>query len=554
MAQQPEHFTPTHRYSASEAAAAVAKAFAEPDANSILAALHKFEFDFAYHYEWPWMRWRHLNDDDPAYMAALPAQVPTLKPEPEQDSLEETLLASALDMRRSLPADGEAQQNAGDANARAALFTAGDGLIAASARLGRSLQLELVLAAYHERRWRAVELLALQLLKQGTVTGDEALDQKISHLLVDMVFFAIYRSHTPGYVDNPALLYGKLDALKDNPLTKPILSGSSTTATTYRANMLAMKGKFTAALPLYDKVAAESGFRSPVFPHAQVLLPVESLIDDNRADNTRADDMQWYHARSQTEFTYTHASEGEHAVLVACEQGYFYHYGHIYCQIVGHTNPGALIHFHLINFPTDKRQALARMREIEQDCGVRINHTFEDSEFMSNRPQLKGGVCVNTRYIYLPEYLAAYAGVTITDIDGWLLKSIKDLSDFGDHDSLVSSWIWRKNTGYWRLPWSNLSGGFCSIKSTDRSKQFAGLVAHYLARLFQRNAYHGKPLFYADQAAHFLCLQFAVKNWGMDVGFIMGGFAQSAELPFQGRNAGKRLAMQNILAELRTET
>jgi hypothetical protein len=281
-----------------------------------------------------------------------------------------------------------------------------------------------------------------------------------------------------------------------------------------------------------------------------VLLPVESLTED-----IRAADMQWYYDRSQTEFTYTHASEGEHAVLVACEQGYFDKYDDIYCQIVGHTNPGALIHFHLINFPVgEQANTIAHIRAIEQSCGVRINHTFENNEFMAKRPQLKGGVCVNTRYIYLPDYLAAYAGVTITDIDGWLLKSIADLTDFGAHDSLVSSWIWRRNTGYWRLPWGNLSGGFCSIKSSDNSKQFAALVAHYLARLFQRNAYTGKPLFYADQAAHFLCLQYAEKHWGMNVGFIGGGFAQSAELPFQGRNDGKRQAMQDMLNKLKSES
>ncbi len=544
MAPQPDQFLPAHRYSPNDATKAVTKAFAEPNANSVLAALHKFEFDFAERYEWPWMRWRHLSDDDPKYMAALPAQVPTLKP-----GLEQTILASALDMRRNLPDNAEAPGNADAAHARAALFTKDSGLITASARLGPSLQLELALAAYHERKWRAVELLALQLLTLGSVTGDDTLDQKINHLLVDMVFFAVYRRHMPGYVGNPALLYGQLDALKDNPQTASILTGDSATATTYRANMLAMKGKFEAALPLYADAATASGFRSPVFPHAQVLLPVERLTE-----NTRPDDMQWYHARSQTEFTFTHGSKGEHAVLVACEQGYFDHYGDIYCQIVGHTSPGALIHFHLINFPPDRAATVARIREIEQNCGVRINHTFEDSEFMTRRPQLKGGVCVCTRYIYLPDYLQAYAGVTITDIDGWLVKSIKDLSDFGDNDSLVASRIWRKNTGYWRLPWSNLSGGFCSIKSTDQSRQFAGLVAHYLAHLFRRNAYHGKPLFYADQAAHFLCLQYAQKQWGMNVGFIGGGFNQSEELPFQGRNDGKRLAMQNMLAKLKAKS
>lgn len=144
--------------------------------------------------------------------------------------------------------------------------------------------------------------------------------------------------------------------------------------------------------------------------------------------------------------------------------------------------------------------------------------------------------------------------MTITDVDGWLLKSMADLTDFGERDSLVSSWIWKKNSGYWRLPWGNLSGGYCSIKSTANSRRFAALIAQYLSRLFARNAYAGKPLFYADQAAHFLCLQKAVADWGMRVGFVGGGFDQSPELGFGNRHAGKQQAMRDKLADLRENT
>ena len=543
MAPQPEQYIPTHRYTPVEAATAVTTALSQRGADNILASLHGFEFAFADRFEWPWMRWRHLRDDDPAYMAALPEQVPD-----QPEDLEQTILASALDMRRGGAVSEDGSKDDSAANARAALFADVDALMDASAALGPSLQLELAFAAYHERKWRAVELLALRLMGASKLSLDSVFDRAIRRLLTDMVFFALYRRHMPGYVDNPGHLYGQLTALKDNPQMAEVLGGDTATATLYRANMLAMKGDFGAALPLYATAANTSGFVSPVFPHAQVLLPLEDLTEKSRAD-----DMQWYHERSKTEFVYRHPPSGEHALMVACEQGYFDHYALTYCQIVGQTNPGALIHFHLINFPADRAPTRNRTLEIERQCGVRINYTFEDSEFMAKRPQLKGGVCVCTRYIYLPDYLQAYSGVTITDIDGWLVKSIDDLSAFGEHDSLVSSWIWRKNTGYWRLPWGNLAGGFCSIKSTETSIRFAELVAHYLAQLFQRNAYHGKPLFYADQAAHFLCLNHAREKWGMDVGFIVGGFAQSAELPFQGRNEGKRAAMQAMLAKLKAE-
>ncbi len=379
MALHPDHDAPSHRFSPTQATEAVAVALAQPSIEGVLAGLHAFEFDFAERFEWPWMRWRHLSDDDPAYLAALPQTAPTLS----QD-IEQTILNSALDMRR-----GGTPDNNGMASARASLFTDASDLMQASAALGPSLQLELTLTAYHERKWQAVELLALRLLATGGT-----LAQNARTLLTDMVFFAVYRRHMPGYVDNPRHLYDQLEALKNKPEMAKTLGGDSTSAILYRANMLAMKGNFEAALPLYANAASAGGFVSPVFPHAQVLLPLEGLTEDKRTE-----DMQWYHARSKTEFVYSHPPEGEHALMVACEQSYFDQYGDIYCQIVGYTNPDALIHFHLINFPADRTPAVARLREMERACNVRINHTFEDSEFMAKRPQLKGGVCVHALYL-----------------------------------------------------------------------------------------------------------------------------------------------------------
>ena len=511
----------------------VRAAFAETDPARLLAALHAFELTFADNMEWPWMRWRYLSIEDPAYLNGFPEAAPNLSDNP----FVQTILDAAHVARRGAKAEA-------DLAPLKAIFLPDSGWFAKSEPLAPSLQLELMMLAFHERLWNPVHKLARRLISMDIITGDPDLNTRVQALLLETLFFCIYRPFMPYYVANPGKLIKRLKALQKAPAVAPIMRTGGMAAKTIKANMLAMQGQFDEALVLYGDVAAATGFRTPVFQQTQILMPLTELTNE-----ARETDMSWYKERSQTSFHYPHATEAEHALLVAVEPGYFKQYGDLYARIVGTTNPGALIHFHMINFD-DKPAAEAALNVLAADANVRINHTFEDNQMMIDRPQLKGGVCVNTRYIYLPEYLAAYRGVTITDIDGWLLKSMDDLTDFGDRDSLVSSWIWNKNTGYWRLPWGNLSGGYCSIKSTDSSKRFAGLVAHYLTRLFARNAYTGKPMFYADQAAHFLCLKKAEADYGMKVGFVGGGFAQSEELPFHDRHAGKRQAMQDKLDEL----
>lgn len=521
--------------SPAEVSELVRTAFSEAAAEGILGALHRFELTIRDNMEWPWMRWKHLGVDDAAYLDALPAVPPLLT----DNELATNILNAGLCARRG-------EQNEGEADAIKSLF-ADKGLVKASSTEGASIQLELLMLAVHERKWPVVEALARRLIALQDIKGEKSLDACLSDLLLEVLFFSIYRPYMPYFVPKPEPLIEKLSALEKLPAVERLLEKGSRAALTYRANMAAMRGDFDAALPLYAEIALMRGFRSPVFQQTQVLLDVKDLTAENRQA-----DMKWYHDRSTVSHHFPEPPEGQHAILVAVEPDYLKHYGRIYAEIVGTTNPDALIHFHLVNFAGDKQDTIDELTQIASTASVRINYSFEQNQIMQEKPQLKGGVCVNTRYIYLPEYLDIYAGVTITDIDGWLVKPLSGLTDFGECDSLVSSWVWKQNTGYWRLPWGNLSGGYCSIRSTDRSKQFAALIAQYLARLFARNAYSGKPLFYADQAAHFLCLKKAESEFGMKVGFIGGGFSQADELPFHDRHAGKLQAMRKKLEELKT--
>ena len=520
--------------SPAEVSELVRAAFTEADAAGVLAALHAFELTVANNMEWPWMRWKHLVVDNAAYLDALPTGLPAHLVE----GPETAVLRAGLSARRGV-------QNEEEAGTIKSLFAVDD-LINASAAYNASVQLELLMLGVHERAWPVVETLAERLLAIRGVTGDAGLDACIDDLLLEVLFFSIYRPYMPQYVPDPEPLVSKLADLETLPAVARLLQQDGRAARTHRANMHAMRGDFDEALPLYADVATMPGFRSPVFQQTQVLLDVKDLTEERRQA-----DMAWYFERSEITHHFPEPPEGEHAILVAVEPDYLAHYGQVYAEIVGTTNPGALIHFHLINFTGDGEETVSKLNAIAEASNVRINYSFEHNRIMREKPQLKGGVCVNSRYIYLPDYLESYAGVTITDVDGWLVKSLSDLTNFNGNDSLVSSWIWKKNTGYWRLPWGNLSGGYCSIRASETSKQFAALIAQYLTRLFARNAYNGRPLFYADQAAHFLCLKKAESDLGMKIGFIGGGFAQSVELPFHDRHAGKLQAMREKLAELR---
>lgn len=510
------------KISAFEIKSRLTPAIQTADPSTIIEALHKVEFDISDKYEWPWLRWRYLAIEDSSYLGALPH----LSEFVEGASFEHQILHAAISTRHF-------EKNiVKETNKGAALPDFSKLFEEDHTNLKMSLELELVMIAFHDRRWPDANRIARRMLSMRKLNTSQ------QSLLAEIIFFATYRPHMQNYIAAPELLIEQLRALSKDPLLKPYFITETQTGYTYKANVAALEGKFGEAFSHYKRANTFSGFKSPVFQQTDIILDPDTLYHAKGQEP-----FKWYKSESKVEFFYPNKPNNKHAILVACEPNYFNRFGKLYAEIIGITNPGALIHFHLINFTESKAAIRTKLKEIEAANNVAINYTFEDNKIARTVPRLIGGICVCTRYIYLPGYLKKYASVTITDIDGWLFKSIDALQNFKDNDILIASMIWRKDIGYWRLPWGNVSGGYCSFNGSVNGQKLASLISKYLATVCQQNAYANKQLFYADQAALFLCAQYLSKNYDLKVGFIGGGFSQSEELPFQTRQDGKRLAM-----------
>lgn len=505
---------------------------AEEGPERFLSLLHEIEFTLSDQYDWPWLRWRQLAESGYDTASLLPEKIlgeaPTL--------LAQQVLDRVLAVRLGNP----------EATDLEGLFE-GDhkDFLAAMAELPYPYLLELMGYAFYQRRWWLAGRMCRRLLR--TTPGyPEKVAERVQDLAFEALFFTVYRPGTQHFVTNPQKQISALTALGENPNFAHVTNRSSIVMDVYRANCLAMEARFDDALALYQQANDRTGFRPPVFSQAQTLISIAKLQETDPEAL-----LSWKDDHFRTEHVFRHDPQGRHVVLVACEEQYLDMFGELYTQILALTNPGLLVHFHFVNLPQSREEIAKRLDAWEVQHNIQINFSLETNRIMADMPDHRGGICVCTRYIHLPDYLDAYAGVSITDIDGWLEAEVDYLADFGGADAMISSWIWRKNTGYWRLPWGNLAGGYSSFCSTDKTKAFAELVKLYLLSVYKRNAYAGKTLFYADQAGVFLCLQYIVRTMGMKVGFLRGGFAQSEEQRFGTRHAGKQMAMQEKIEQLR---
>ncbi len=413
-------------------------------------------------------------------------------------------------------------------------------------------QLELLQFAYVDKRWKLLEEWSFDVFSQSSIVIEEEVQQfRAQQLIFEFHVRAIYMQAMPSYVNKPEVLNERLEKISTSSVFSEFLKLSRSSETLLSAHQYALKGAWGEALPLYTDIVDHSEFFTPVFEQAKILL----LLSD---DLTREYDGKFhaYKEVSSIEHIYVHPKKHEHALLVSCEQSYFTHYAELYCEIIGIVNADALIHFHLVNIETNTDELSALFHEWEVRYNVRINYSLEENNSLRKNPAAhnRSGITICSRYIYLPEYFEMYSGVTITDVDGWLTATIDTISDFTDNDVMISSWVWRKNTGFWRLPWGNLAGGYLSIKATDAGKRYACALSSYLIKIYQRNIPQNWSIVYADQAALFLLLQKFVADEKVTVGFMpKGGFAQSTEQRFGHRYEGKRLSMQQTIAELKEQ-
>ena len=499
-----------------------------------LDQLHRFEVLVADRFEWPWLRWPRWVKGRADLADVVGA---ALQPSEQGAGLDSKIIENALALRCAGAGDGVI----GDGVANE-LFAKPMAVAQQAKALPYGLVLELLFCAYKEKRWRVVRSLAEYLLDSADNPHEADARGRLNDLLLEALFFAVYRPGMADYVDNPKPL---LAALKSAVSGR---TGGEISAAKLRceANLLAMTGDFAKAIEIYEQANDVSGFRVPVFEQAETLLDVGQLLKSDRASVA-----SWIKAHSSISHHFRHDPHGETAILVGCERAYFERYGEAFIHILGLREPGALVHFQLINMPEGVDEISALLDRWQAAYGVRINFSLEQNKVLADLPHARAGVCVASRYIYLSGYLEAYEAVLVSDIDGWFEVPLKNQGEARQKDVLINSWVWRKNTGYWRLPWGSMAGGYLLVQSSAAGRRYADLVGYYLKTVLMNNAYAGKPLFFADQAAIFLCLQHMIGENAIELGFLRGKFEQSADHRIGERQHRKVGIMTEKIAQLK---
>lgn len=476
----------------------------------ILAWLHTLEFQFSERHAWPWHRWRDCAPETRLALQKFATSILCGNP----------LLNAARTLR--FPETGQTDAPTSTAPAGTSPHAA----------------LETCMMAFSETRFADVETIAAQLMAQiahgqsTLFTAQASLQAQAYSLLLEMWWFAVYRQGMPEYVKAPSSLLTRLEAGAEKWMEVGAGLVAKSTGALLTANHLALRGDMDAAIALYKDVAHTPGYKAPVMPQALVVF---------NPHDTEPDSTKWYAQQSIISHHMAVNTQGRHAILVSCDRHYLHEYGALFAALVQKQKAGDLLHFHLIN--CDASDA-AILQDISVSTGIAVSHSFEHNRLFGAAPYRAADIASTARYVYLPDYLDHYASVTISDIDGWPKVSGDALQAFGHNDLLISSWIWRKNTGFWRLPWSNVSAGLLSVRASAGGKRFAATVSHYIQHAIRISEEHGTSSYFADQAGLFLTLRQMQAKGTIQLGFLGGGFGQSSDNSFYARHRAKRAAME----------
>lgn len=500
-----------------------------------LGNLHQLELTCADVYEWPWQRWPALLVEMPEFASSVAGYLDPAAMD-DLEGLERSIFKHAEMLRRPVP----------DLHAIAKFLANPPAIIQKIPSLRPEFLFELALMAFVDKRWRIVAAAAVRLLEERPWGRTGTLQERMADLLFEMLFFAEYRPAMPSYVKDPDSLLGKLDGLAEKPFLKDVLKRNGIAAQIFTANRLAMHGRLSEALPLYETVNRMAGFSSPVIRQHQTVYDASKVF---AADNAALE--AWYHGQSDTRHVQRHMDRG-HALLVGCNQHYFDLYAELYLEGVSILNAGATVHVHIVNLEMDEAAFVQQLEAWEEKFSLKINYTLEVNQISIDQPEYVPAISASARYLELGDFLNMYDMLTLTDIDGWVHEPLAHMA-VEDTDVRIASWVWRKAGGRWRLPWSNIAACHLSIKSTAASRKMAALVRHYMLHVIKNNTEAGREVFYLDQVVLFLTLQHMVDADAINVGFLRGGFEQSAEQRFGMRHESKRQDMIEKINTMRAE-
>ncbi len=433
------------------------------------------------------------------------------------------------------------------------VFDSASTTYAAISSLPFGFRVEILFAAFAQEKHSLVNRLARDQIQSNEF--DKVAIERLNMLLIEMVVYSLMQIEHRRFLDDPSILSNKVGRFLWARKIRPLMKLDTTSSAKVLGCYYCFKGELDKATSYMEHAYELDGFKSSLFQPIRTVVNIRKLVTLAEDSQSRCEILDWFNEQVLLTLFLRHKGADDHILLVSGDERYFDLFGKNFAEVIGLSNPGALIHFHLVNFPDD-RDLITLFEKWEQRYSIRINYTLENNKMLSADPAMLRGACANTRFSSLPVYLEQYAGVLVCDIDGWVDRKLSSFVDHSQADILVSSGIWSKFKGGWRVPWASITAAQISFRATAPAKKAADLIAFYIKYLnWRTKEKKGKErdLFWADQSATFLVLQHLWDKQVIDIGFLASGFGQSIGVKTDDRITIRKKGRRELIEKLRKE-
>ena len=237
---------------------------------------------------------------------------------------------------------------------------------------------------------------------------------------------------------------------------------------------------------------------------------------------------------------FTHPAPEAGVLLVSTDKRYFELYAEKLLESFAYWNSGCLIHLHCINFEPASDQLAA----LERHHTVKINHSVDSRPELESAPNLYAGYCAGARYLFLPRYLEHYGRVAVSDIDGVIRVPLAALWQDDNCAIHLTSKLVSPEWTSTRLLWEAIAAGSFAIADAPPNRDFAWMLANYLAEQINFCRDNDLRLFYTDQIG--LLLAYVASKDVCDFRPLAGLFSQQGRWQFSGAGDVKARFQNNV--------
>ena len=293
----------------------------------------------------------------------------------------------------------------------------------------------------------------------------------------------------------------------------------------YRSLALTLRNQIEDAVAWTLKAQKLPGKILVLFRRLESFIPLEELERRPSAAFLQLEKSVVHH--------FDHQAPDAGVLLVSVDGQYFDQYHAKLLESFAYWNPGGLVHIHCVNFEPGPGQ----LSQLEKTYNLGINYSIDRRPELSEAPNLYAGYCAGARYLYLPRYLERYGKVAVSDIDGVIRVPLADLWKDDNRAVYITSKLVSPEWSSTRLLWEAIAAGSLAIADAPPNREFAWMLANYLAGQINFCRDQGLRLFYTDQIG--LLLAFVASKDTCDFRPLAGLFTQQGRWKLVGAGDAK---------------